>query len=74
VAERIRWRLWALVIRLPMVCPSQAHSRLVWRLRDRSIRIDPICRLDADRNGSCYCGKVRTCPPATSTSEETAHG
>ena len=57
--ERLRWRLWRFVIKRPNVCPTSAHSVIVWGNRDQSIKIGPMCHRDADRNGSCWCGKLQ---------------
>lgn len=56
--ERIRWRVWSAVSKLPGVCPASAHSRIVMGVRDRPVRIDSMCTRDAADNGVCWCGKV----------------
>lgn len=57
--ERLRWKLWGLVTRLPNVCPANAHEVIVSRVPygRRSPFIDRSCRELA--NGSCYCGRLR---------------
>lgn len=59
MAERLRWRLWSWLSNRRGVCPSQAHSRIIWRVRYTPLRIDSTCRSDAARNGTCWCGKVK---------------
>lgn len=57
-ASRFRWWLWRLVTRSKRVCPANAHSRLIWRIRDQPIGIDDVCRRDAAACGVCWCGKI----------------
>lgn len=61
---RVHWWLWRQVNRLPNVCPARSHSVIVWNgwkdgRGERSITIDSSCRSDCERNGACWCGKVR---------------
>lgn len=56
--ERTRWKIWGWLTKLPNVCPANAHSVVIWRNR-RSILVDSACRRDCERNGSCWCGKLR---------------
>jgi len=67
MSERLRWKLWGLVTRLPRVCPSNAHTAIVLDRpdRNRSILVDRTCRRDCAANGFCWCGKLR-CEPPTS--------
>lgn len=58
--ERNRWRLWSLIVRHPKVCPVNAHSVMVCGIRDRTLLINHMCRTDCARNGTCWCGKLRT--------------
>jgi hypothetical protein len=59
--ERIGWKLWGVAVRLPGVCPSNAHTVFVCTHRDRSRNpmVDRTCRRDCAYNGSCYCNKLR---------------
>lgn len=59
---KLRWWLWRQLVKLPQVCNANAHSRVIGRYRDRSLRIDGMCRMDRDRNGVCWCGKLRLEP------------
>jgi hypothetical protein len=68
-----RWRVAQLMDKLPSQCwsslvdwaqrrheddPDTPLTDLARRLPLRSM--DDICRSDRDRNGTCYCGKLRT--------------
>ena len=68
-----RWRVAALADKLPGQCwanlvgwaqrtheddPDTPWNDLVRRLPSRPM--DDVCRSDRDRNGTCYCGKLRT--------------
>lgn len=63
-----RWRLATLLNRSPRLCwPDLVTYALHWFPKDRPLR-DAFekgtsrCRADADRDGSCYCGKFSTEP------------
>ena len=58
-AGRLRWWLWGKLSDRPGVCPANAHSRVIYGERDRSIKVDSMCRRDLSRTGTCYCGKLR---------------
>ncbi|MFI2663695.1 hypothetical protein [Micromonospora carbonacea] len=57
--EHLRWRIAALIDRLPGQCWAKVadwplgHRRWPWA------RIDDVCRRDAARCGGCYCGRLR---------------
>jgi hypothetical protein len=60
MAERLRWKLWGLLTRSRRVCPANAHSALIWRMRPaREIFVDSMCRKDCALNGACWCGNLR---------------
>lgn len=61
MSERLRWKLWGLVTRLPGVCPSNAHTVIVLGHPDRRRNpfVDGSCRRDCAYNGHCWCGKLR---------------
>lgn len=60
MGERLRWRLWGLLIRSRRVCPANAHSAVIWRMSPlREIGINSMCRRDTEANGGCWCGKIR---------------
>lgn len=63
--EKLRWRIVSLLDRRPDQCWADLCT---WALGngDDGIRglnplspIGPVCRSDAARSGSCYCGKLR---------------
>lgn len=58
--ERQRWRIAALLNKLPGQCWANLVS---WALGDQGYRmwqpIDSLCRKDVAENGVCYCGKLR---------------
>lgn len=68
MVERIRWCIANLVDRLPGQCWTEL---VLWALDGmRSSRhkgdnplpwrpIDDLCRRDLERNGGCYCAKLR---------------
>jgi hypothetical protein len=59
MGERLRWKLWGLLTRSRRVCPANAHSALIWRMRPlREILVDPACRTDCAANGGCWCGNL----------------
>lgn len=71
--EKLRWRIVALVNRLPGQCWADLVSwvladraeRRWWYLRER-LPWRPIpdqCRADLARVGCCYCGKLNTLTP-----------
>lgn len=58
--DRLRWRIAALVEKLPGQCWSGLAD---WQLGTRRFPWAPIsdmCRRDLERCGACYCGKLRT--------------
>lgn len=62
--ERLRWFAWRHLIRLPRVCPANAHSRIIWRIEHddgfvKGCLIDDMCRRDCAANDACWCGKLR---------------
>lgn len=58
--DRLRWKIWGLVIRHPRVCPANAHGAVIWRTRPlREITVDRACRQGCADNGTCWCGKLR---------------
>jgi hypothetical protein len=61
MSERLRWMLWSLAVRLPRVCPSNAHTAIVaaYPGRSRNLLIDQACKRDCAAVGSCWCGKLR---------------
>jgi len=61
MAERLRWKLWGLVTRLPRVCPASAHEAIVSGApgHRRSPFAGRSCRSGLADRGSCYCGKLR---------------
>jgi hypothetical protein len=61
VSERLRWKLWGLAVRLPWVCPSNAHTVFVLSYpgRRRSPFVDEACRSDCAATGECWCGNLR---------------
>ena len=64
---KLRWRLWGLLCRSRRVCPSNAHSALIWRTKPlREVGIDWMCRSDCAANGACWCGKLRAGRASTS--------
>lgn len=57
--ERLRWRIAALIDRLPGQCWADLAD---WPLRNRRVPWAPQrpgCRQDMERLGGCYCGKLR---------------
>lgn len=58
MSERLRWKLWHWLCKLPNVCPANAHSVLIFRT-SRDPRIDSVCRRDCELNETCWCGKLR---------------
>lgn len=67
IAVKARWKLARALNRLPFTCWASLVS---WALGDRplvdlsgnedDVRINSMCRNDADRCGRCYCGKIAT--------------
>ena len=59
MGERLRWRLWGLLTRLPGVCPANAHEAIVSRApgHRRSPFAGRSCR--EGPTDKCYCGKLR---------------
>ena len=56
----LRWKVYGLALRLPNVCPANAHGALIWRTRSlREMTVDRACRSDCAANGSCWCNKLR---------------
>lgn len=58
--DRLRWRIAALIDRIPGQCWAGLAD---WPLRTRRVPWAPVgpgCRDDLSRNGGCYCGKLRT--------------
>ena len=65
--NRLGWKLWGLLTRSRRVCPANAHSAVIWRMRPlREIFVDSMCRRDCALNGACWCGnlRARTAQPA----------
>lgn len=55
--NRLGWWLWGLLTRSRRVCPVNAHSALIWRMRPvREVFEDSTCRRDRADNGRCFCG------------------
>lgn len=56
--EKLRWKIWNALTKLPNICPANAHSVVIYGER-RDPRVDAACRRDFARNGVCWCGKLR---------------
>lgn len=81
LAAKIRWKIAYRLDRLPAFCwanlvdwalSSRAERRKLGYGALEHLRVDSLCRRDAQRNGACYCNKVRQQPepaepPAVST-------
>jgi len=61
MGERLRWKLWGLLCRLPGVCPANAHGALLTSrpCHGRNPLIDRLCREGCADRGACWCGKLR---------------
>jgi hypothetical protein len=74
MTERLRWKLWGLLIRMPGVCPSNAHTAIVLTYpgRNRNVFTDQACRRDCAAIGFCWCGKLRhdAAPAITEAGDE----
>lgn len=61
--ERLRWRLVWQLCRLPRTCSANLITWAAWGDRRQVTKgrwkQDNLCRDDAWRNGSCYCGKLK---------------
>lgn len=56
--DRWRWRVASAMDRLPRTCWANLVS---YALRSRRSPLqfqDDVCRADAARNGTCYCGGI----------------
>jgi hypothetical protein len=54
-ANRLRWRFWSIVCKLPRTCPANAH-RLIIEGHSRNPMQDRMCEPE---RGACWCGKRR---------------
>lgn len=60
--ERVRWRAAWMLCRLPFTCNTNLICWAAWADREQVTqgrwRQGRMCHQDAERNGSCYCGKI----------------
>ena len=66
--EKLRWRLWAWLSSRRGICPANAHTMVIYGDLRHDPRISSMCRQDCERNGECWCGKLRA------EGEELLHG
>lgn len=61
---KARWKIAGALNRLPFTCWANLVSwtlgsrPLIDRANGDDMRIDSMCRRDADACGRCYCGKI----------------
>lgn len=53
-----RWKVAGLLNRLPGMCWSQLVDWVLGTVRLRETRQSDVCRSDAARCGTCYCGTI----------------
>lgn len=62
MTERLRWRIFSLLNRSQRVCNASTGCWAAWndpeQIRGGRWRVSAMCRLDADDNGRCWCGKL----------------